>query len=82
MSPVVHGLMGLVAPRHVGSSGTGDALAGGSLIPGKFHVHGFDKPHKFCFFTSALELRWLCGLNWIEVFVVLSNGGAVALSTC
>ena len=42
MSPVVHGLMGLVAPRHVGSSGTGDALAGGFLIPGKFHVHGFE----------------------------------------
>ena len=74
--------MGLAAPRHMGSSGTRDALAGGFLTPRKFHVHGFDKPHKFCFFTSVVELRRLCGLNWIEVFVVLSNGGAIALLTC
>lgn len=49
------------------------------LILTIYRIHGFDKPRNFCFFMNGVELRGLWGLNWIEVFMVLSNYSAVAL---
>ena len=72
--------MGLVAPRHVGSSWTWDALAGEFLPPEKFHVHGFDKPHKFCFFTSSEGCVDILGRSICGVFKLWCYSTVMVLS--